>query len=148
MMTMSNFRNPRMPRSHAMPHGFVLVAVLVVFVVSLTLFGVWARRAIGQHRRSRVEQIRLQAVRLAESGVRRAMTRQSADPLYRAEQWTLAAGILDEVSTAEVRIRVEPAGDKSKRRYVATAEFPLGVVTRARITKQIEIPSPERGETP
>ena len=131
-----------------MPRGFVLVTVLVVFAISLTLFGVWARRAVGQHRRSRVEQVRLQAVRLAESGVRRAIARQAADRNYKEEQWSVPAGVLDNVRAAEVRIRVEPTGDNSKLRIAATAAFPLGVVQRAQITRKIEIPNPEPGETP
>jgi type II secretory pathway pseudopilin PulG len=127
--------------------GFVLVAVLVVFVVSLTLFGVWARRAVGQHRRSRIEQVRLQAVRLAESGVRRALARQALDGNYAEEKWAVPTGVLDQTRAAEVRIRVEPPGDNGKLRFTATAEFPLGVVQRAQITRQIEIPSPEPEET-
>jgi Tfp pilus assembly protein PilX len=138
----------RIRRSCTMPRGFVLVAVLVVFAVSLTLFGVWARSAVGQHRRSRVEQVRLQAVRLAESGIRRALVRKSADRNYTEEKWSVPPGVLDKASAAEVRIHVAPGGDNSKLRVAATAEFPLGVVQRAQITRQIEIPNPEPRETP
>jgi Tfp pilus assembly protein PilX len=147
-MIMSHRFKIRTRRSCTMPRGFVLVAVLVVFAISLTLFGVWARGAVGQHRRSRVEQVRLQAVRLAESGVRRAIARKSADGNYKEEKWPVPAGMLDNSRAAEVRIRVEPTGDNSKLRIAATAEFPLGAVQRAQITRQIEIPRPEPEETP
>jgi Tfp pilus assembly protein PilX len=147
-MNLSRRSKLEIGRQIARPSGFVLVAVLVVFVVSLTLFGVWARRAVGQHRRSRVEQVRLQAVRLAESGVRRALARQSVDLNYAQEKWAVPAGVLDKERPAEVRIRVEPAADNGKLRFTATAEFPAGIMQRAQVTRQIEITSPEREEMP
>jgi Tfp pilus assembly protein PilX len=147
-MNMSHRTKFAIGRRITRPCGFVLVAVLVVFVISLTLFGVWARWAVGQHRRSRVEQVRLQAVRLAESGVRRALARQAIDDNYAEEKWAVPAGVLDKARAAEVRIRVEPTVDNARLRFTATAEFPLGVVQRAQITRQIEIPRPEPGETP
>ena len=87
-------------------------------------------------------------MRLAESGVRRAIVRQSADLAYTEETWSVPAGVLDNVRAAEVRIRVVPTDDSSKLRIAATAEFPLLVVQRAQVTRQIEIPNPEQGETP
>src|SRR5687768_5893813 len=107
-MIMSHSFKIRIRQNYTTPRGFVLVAVLVVFAISLTLFGVWARRAVGQHRRSRVEQVRLQAIRLAESGVRRAIVRQSADRNYKGEKWSVPPGVLDKARGAEVRIRVAP----------------------------------------
>jgi type II secretory pathway component PulK len=125
------------------PRGVVLVAVLVVFVISLSLFGVWARRAVAQHRRSRVEQVRLQAVRLAESGVRRAIARQSVDNNYKEEKWNVPAGVLDEVRAGEVRIRIKTQNVGGDLHIAATAEFPLGAARRAQVTRQIKVFNPE-----
>ncbi len=87
-------------------------------------------------------------MRLAESGVRRAIVRQSANRAYTEETWSVPAGVLDNVRAAEVRTRVVPTGDSSKLRIAATAEFPLGAVQRAQVTRQIELPNPEPGGTP
>jgi Tfp pilus assembly protein PilX len=128
--------------------GFVLVAVLAVLAISLTLFGIWARGAVGQHRRSRIEQTRMQAVRLAEAGIRRALAMRVSDSSYNEETWTVPADVLDGEHAAEVRIRVAPKADNSWLHFSATAEFPLGVVHRAQITRRVEIPNPEPRETP
>jgi Tfp pilus assembly protein PilV len=122
-------------------HGFVLVAVVVVLTISLALFGVWARAAVQQHRRSRNEQMRLQAVRLAEAGVRRAMARRAADPAYNGETWLVDGRELDSVHAAEVRIGLAQSADATALGFEATAEFPAGMAHRAQVTKRMEIPN-------
>jgi len=126
--------------------GFVLVAVVVVFTIGLALFGVWAQAAVAQHRQLRNEQLRLQAVRLAEAGVGRALARRVADPQYVEETWSVPANVLDGNRAAEVRIRIEPAPDASAWRVEATAEFPAGALRRAKITKQVYIPKSTFGD--
>jgi Tfp pilus assembly protein PilX len=121
--------------------GFVLVAVVVVLTISLALFGVWARAAVQQHRRSRNEALRLQAIRLAEAGLRRAMVRRAAESAYNGETWRVDGSELASVHAGEVRIRVEPSTDIAGLRFEATAEFPVGVAQRAQITKRMEIPN-------
>jgi Tfp pilus assembly protein PilX len=128
--------------------GFVLIAVLAVLAISLTLFGVWARGAVAQHRRSRFENVRLQAVRLAEAGIRRATAMHRADVAYKEEKWSIPVGVLDTKHAAEVRIQVAPNADNTMLQISATAEFPRGVVQRGQVTRQVEVPNPEPRETP
>ena len=124
--------------------GFVIVAVIVVFAISTALFGVWANSAVRSHRRLGDVQLRMQAVRLAEAGVRRAIARRRADPRYDQEVWSVSAADLGRGRAAEVRIRIAPAAEQWS--VAATAEFPVGAVRRARITKQVEIPNANRGD--
>jgi hypothetical protein len=137
----SNRNSSASPRN-----GAVLIAVVVVFTISLTLFGVWARAAVKQHQSMRNEQLRLQAVRLAEAGVRRALARRAADAQYMQETWQVSATELNASQSGEVRIRVVPHDDAPAVRFEAIAEFPAGSVRRARITKQIEIANQAQGE--
>ena len=118
----------------------MLVAIIVVLSISLTLFGIWARAALRERTRLASQQFQLQAARLAEAGVHRAIERRAADPQYQGETWSVPADQLDKTHTAEVRIRVEPNGSANTTRIEATAEFPAGAVRRAQITKSTELP--------
>jgi type II secretory pathway component PulK len=126
----------------------VLIAVVVVLTVSLALFGVWARAAVEQHRRMRHEQLRLQAVRLAEAGVRRGMAQRAADSAYTKELWRVPAGDLNTSRAGEVAIRVTHSDDPPATRFEATAEFPAGAVHHAQITRRIEMPNSVTGGEP
>jgi len=125
--------------------GVVLVVVLVTISISLTLFGLWARTIVQEHRRQANQQFRLQAARLAEAGVRRAMQRRAADPQFEEDTWMAPAEHLGGTHAAKVRIRATPNDDTTALRYEATAEFPTGAVRRAQITKRIEIATPLSG---
>jgi hypothetical protein len=125
-----------------------MVAVVVVLTISLTLFAVWGRAAVQQHQRMRAAQWRVQAMRLAEAGVRRGLARRAADPAYNQELWRVAASELDQANSGEVRIRVSTGPDQLTLRCEATAEFQAGAVRRARITKRIEIPRAATGDEP
>jgi len=136
--------NPSRPKRH----GFVIVAVIVLFAISTALFGVWANAAIRTHRQLANLQLRMQAVRLAEAGVRRALARRQADPRYDEEVWSVSAAELGHRQAAEVRIRIGPDADAAKLSVAATAEFPVGTTRQAKVTKHIEIPNPDsRDET-
>src|SRR5688572_11422750 len=67
--------------------GFVVISVMVVIVISLALFGVWARAAVRENRRAGDHQLRLQATRLAESGLRRGLAQRNASSDYTGETW-------------------------------------------------------------
>jgi Tfp pilus assembly protein PilX len=121
--------------------GIVLVAVLVLFSVSLTLFGLWSQAVIREHNRLATQQFRLQAVRLAEAGVERAVSLRAADAKYADEVWSVPAAELDAAHAGQVRIRVTPSSNARGIRYQATAEFPVGALHRAQITKSVEIPN-------
>lgn len=129
--------NCRAPRKR----GIVLVAVLVLFSVSLTLFGLWSRAVIREHNRIATQQFRLQAVQLAEAGLERAVLLRAADAKYAEEVWSVPAAELDATHAGQVRIRVTPTSNARGVRYEATAEFPVGALHRVQITKSVEIPN-------
>src|SRR5947207_1112788 len=79
-------------RSRAMrKRGIVLIAVLVLFAVSLALFGLWSQSVIREHSRMATQQFRLQGIRLAEAGLQRAVSLRSTDAKYANEVWSLPA---------------------------------------------------------
>ena len=84
----------------------MLVAIIVVLSISLTLFGIWARAVLRERTRLASQQFQLQAARLAEAGVHRAMMCHAADPQYQGETWSVPADQLDKTHAAEVRIRI------------------------------------------
>jgi type II secretory pathway component PulK len=120
--------------------GVVLIVVVVVFTISLSLFGLWAKAAIKQHQRSRQQQLRLQAVRLVEAGVNRAIARRAASDEFREETWVVPADELDRLHTAEVRIRITHKDNGSALSVEATADFPAGVTRKVRITRRVDLP--------
>jgi hypothetical protein len=122
--------------------GIALIAVVALFAISLTLFGVWAQAAVRHQQRIRNQQYRAQAVRLAEAGVRRAVARRLADRQYETEVWRVPSEMLDRSHAAEVRIRVAAGGASGAVLYEATAEYPAGAVRRAQITRRIETINP------
>jgi type II secretory pathway pseudopilin PulG len=126
--------------------GIVLVAVVALIAISLTLFGVWAQSAVQQQKRFHLRQYRMQAVRLAEAGVRRAVARRLADVQFESETWRIPDEMLDNSNAAEVRIRVAAAGVSGALIYEATAEFPAGEVRRAQVTRRIETANPTTGD--
>jgi hypothetical protein len=120
----------------------VLILVIVTTSICLALFGLWAQNLIKEHRRFVNQQYRVQATRLAEAGVRRAMVRRSADPQFKEETWSVPAASLGGARSASVQLRAVPSGDAASIRYEATARFPADAVRRAQITKHIEVPVP------
>jgi Tfp pilus assembly protein PilX len=144
------FLNPssqsRSDQTLASRRGIVLIAVVALFAISLTLFGVWAQAAVAHQKRLRSQHYRSQAVRLAEAGVRRAVARRLADPQYEAEAWRIPAAMLDTSNAAEVRIRVTAGEAAVTLLYEATAEFPAGAMRRAQITRRIEAIKPATGD--
>ena len=122
----------------------MLIAVIVVLALSMALFGLWAQAAIQDHRWLEGEALRMQALRLAESGVARAMARHANDSSYGNETWSVPAAEFKSRHAAEVRIRITPAS--AALQFAATADYPAAAVRRARVTKQIEIPKPIPGD--
>src|SRR5688572_21202298 len=99
-------RNVHCANAAASRRGMVLVAVVVVFAIALALFGVWTKSALREQQRIRNQQFRLQAVRLAEAGVRRAVARRAGQSQYEGETWHVSAEMLDKSHDANVQIRV------------------------------------------
>jgi type II secretory pathway component PulK len=124
----------------------VLVMLVVVMCVALALFGVWARRAVRAQRRMESRQYRMQAQRLAEAGVRRALARLAADPNFTNETWSVPADQLDQRHAAAVRIEIASSPFENKLHCQATAEFPEGTARRATVAEAVEIPIPATRE--
>ena len=130
-------------RGRAIRHrGVVLVAVIVLFSVSLMLFGLWSRAVIRERHSLATQQFRIQAVRLAEAGLQRAISLRAADSQYAEEVWSVPASELDNNHVGQVRIRVAPTTNADSLRYDSTAEFPVGAQRRVQITKSVEISNP------
>lgn len=127
--------------------GLALVIVLVLAVICLALFGVWARSIVMEKRRLANQQYRLQAVRLAEAGVRRGQARRAADPAFVEETWAVPAEDLGGRHGGEVRIRVTPAGAGAER-VEAVAEFPADNLRRAQVTRWLEVVGTPLGNEP
>src|SRR6188472_1140134 len=111
MYTNFNKRAPRQrsvrSRGHAMQkRGVILIAVLVLFSLCLTLFGLWSRAVIRERSNLASQQFRLQAGRLAEAGLQRAIAIRATDSNYVDEVWSVPASDLDKAHAAQVRIRV------------------------------------------
>jgi hypothetical protein len=111
--------------------AFAVIAVIVMFVIAVTLIGVWTQAAVRQRLQIESRQIRLQAAELAESGVRRAAARRAGEPEYAGETWSLPAGTIGNGQVASVRIKLTPTAD-GRVVIEAVAEYPAGAVRRAR----------------
>lgn len=136
--------SPGTIRWRRQPQGVALVTVIVAMAIALALFAIWGRTVVQQHHRAAARQHRLQAARLAEAGIRRAMALRAANPQYNEETWTIPREALGGAHSAEVRIRVAPA-EANSTRYQVTAEYPAGTPRRVRASRHIEITATPTG---
>jgi hypothetical protein len=119
--------------------GFILVVVLTILTISLALFGVWTKAAIYENRRIGNYELRAQAVRLAEAGLRRAALRRQADSVYQSETWSIPAADLDGRNAGQVQIRIQPDPKEAALRIEAIATFPIEGERRAQVTRSIQL---------
>jgi hypothetical protein len=96
---------------------------------------------VREHRRIASQQDQVQATRLAEAGLRRAIALHAADAKYSGETWAVPKSELDKSHSGQVLIQVGPSDDGQLIRYKAMAEFPTGEMRHAQITKSISLPS-------
>jgi hypothetical protein len=122
-------------RSNPPRSAFVIVAVIVLFVISLTLFGIWAQSTVREHHRLRNRQGQLQATRLADAGLRRAAVQLRTDPQYTGEIWAISSDTLGGSGAADVRISILPADGRSPGRIEAAATYPAGASRRVQVTR-------------
>jgi hypothetical protein len=94
---------------------------------------------VQEHRRFAERQYRVQATRLAEAGLQRALARRTADAAFNSETWNVPAESFGGSQAGVVQIRVVTESAAGKQRYEATAQFPAGAVRRAQITKRFEV---------
>jgi Tfp pilus assembly protein PilV len=136
-------------------HGVVLLIVLVCLAVAMALVVGWAKIAVLQSRQARGAEDRLQAVWLAESAIERAMARLQIDPDYQGETWQVDADAFGGGPSAGPSaggvaiITVEPvASNDGARQVTVQADYPLTGHRANRISKQVVVDLPNRGDTP
>ena len=126
----------------------ILIVLICVMTVAVTLFGLWARQAVIEHRSIEMQAYRLQAVRLAEAGMQRMLATRKSNAAARTESWSVPADQLDGRHAALVRLESRPAADGKSTKYVATAEYPAESVRREVVTRSISVPAPMSTDVP
>jgi type II secretory pathway component PulK len=115
---------------------FAMLALLIVSMLGASL----VRTVAVSHQQLLREQLRMQAVWLAESGCDRAVSQLRRSSAYMGEVWSVPAEQLSADRTAVVRIRVEADPKSEIRRIVAvTAEYPAASSQAVRISRQISV---------
>ena len=115
----------------------ILIAMVALFVGSAVALSV-VQMAVHQRRQLQLEQQRLQASWLAESGIDRAIAAIAVNPQYTGDTWNIAA---DELGgrPATVEIRVESGESPAVQ---AVARYPSDSARRAQVTKRIQLRAP------
>jgi Tfp pilus assembly protein PilX len=122
-------RRHLMRRRSGLVSVVVLITLFVIGLIGMALLKVaFARRAeLG------MEERRVQAIWLAESGVDRAIARLNASAEFAGETWEVSAEDLGGRGAATVAIQVEKVPDRPARRKVRVqADFPIGSSLRSR----------------
>jgi hypothetical protein len=125
-----------------------MIIVIVLFAITMGLFGLWAKSAVIEKQRMTSRGYRVQAERLAEAGLARAVARRAADPQYQGEIWSITAAELGGRNGGEVRIRFEPTDNAATQRVEAVAEFPAGAVRQIKFTKHRVLLNAPAGNEP
>jgi type II secretory pathway component PulK len=117
-----------------------MMIVLVCLAVLLAVAA--ATLAVGRARRrqARLDERRLQAEWLAESGLDRAAARLDRSPDYGGETWDVPAVDLDGLHAGRVVIEV----DRADRRVRIRADFPADGPESARNVIETRIPTSKR----
>ncbi len=137
---MSNQKQTTGPRSQR--QGVAIILVIAFYAVAITLFGVWIRAALLQQQQARLGHEKMQAIWLADAGIRRAAARLATDADYAGERWQIEAEQLGGNHAAAVEIRIEaiePPSEPPRVRIVAIAELPAGTSRHVLHTKSTEI---------
>ena len=117
--------------------GLIAVVMVVALVVIALIGGALLRVAAARRAQVRMEERRLQADWLAESGLERASARLAGDAGYLGETWQVPPAELGGPWGATVSIAVEAVPDRPDRRLVRVrAEYPREAQRRARRTVQ------------
>jgi len=145
--------------------GLTVVAVLVCLIIVTLVTSAVLKVGLAQRELARVQERRLQAEWLAQSGIERALARLDGDRNYAGETWPIAASELglnerapasargdrEGSAAAVVLIAVERVpGDLSRRRVRAQADYPRDPPRRSRHTTEImiELELSQRGAAP
>ena len=128
------------PQTTSRGGAIIVFAMLALLVVSM--LGASLLRTVGMSQRQlQREQLRTQAVWLADSGCDRAIARLRREPTYVGESWAVAAEQLAADRTAIVTITVTADPQSDDRAIVSSvAEYPHNSPQAIRITRQMTIP--------
>jgi Tfp pilus assembly protein PilV len=114
-----------------------VVVLIALFVIGLICVGL-LKVAFARRAEAAMEERRLQAGWLAESGVDRAVARLQASADYSGETWEVPAADLGGRGSATVAIQVEKVPDRVDRKKVRVqADYPTGSSLRARQSCEI-----------
>jgi Tfp pilus assembly protein PilX len=117
--------------------GLVSVAVLIGLIIIGLICAGLLKVALARRAEVAIEERRLQAGWLAESGLERASSRLAASGDYSGETWEIPAEELGGRGSARVVIAIERIPDHADRRKVRVqAEYPSGSSLRSRQTKE------------
>jgi len=133
--------NQRSIRKKARRRGLASVSVLVVlFVVGLICAGM-IKLAFSRRTELSMDERRVQAAWLAESGVDRAVARLQASSEYSGETWNITSDELGGRGGASLLIQIEKVPDQSDRRKVRVqADYPVESSHRARESRELIVP--------
>ena len=113
--------------------GLVSVVILVALIVLGLVCAGLLKAALTRRSEVGMEERRLQAAMLAESGLARASSRLAGPEPYDGETWEIPAEELGGRGTGSVLIRIEPVADRPDRRKVTVrADYPSDSSRRAR----------------
>lgn len=116
--------------------GVVLIMALITLGFLAVVFAILLKASVSQRRQARLEERRLQASWLAESGLERAWAKLAETSDYRGETWQVPAESLRSRDAASVRITVEPLEREPGRvRVTSRADYPREGTSRARQTR-------------
>ena len=134
-------RSGRWRRCRARPRcAAVLLAVLVCLVVMGTVMLAILRSAASEQRQLRGRQQQMQAERLAEAALERALAQVRAAAEYSGETWRVPAEEMGGRFAGVASIRVEPIAERRhERRVVVSADYPDDNVYRTRTTREAVI---------
>ena len=120
--------------------GAVLVAVMVCLTVITILCGTLLKLSLAEQKQVRLDECRLQAEWLAESGLERAAARLATAGDYAGETWELRAAELGVSGAATVRISVDRKGDTPRPRSVTVhVEYNREGQQTVRHTKSVHV---------
>lgn len=122
----------RSPTRSTSRQGTVLVIVVVLLLVTASIAGAVMRAALLDARQFTIDRNALQADRIAEAGLDRALMRLDADPDYDGETWTVS---LPDGDTATVVLRF--TGDGPQRMFEAVATYPADSERPVRSTRRM-----------
>ena len=120
--------------------GLVLIVVMGCLAVVTLICGVLLKLTLSEQRQSRVQERRLQAEWLAESGVERAVAKLSDSTGYTGEIWEPAAWESAPGDSCTCTIEVERLDGRPDLRLVRVrADYLQDGVRQARHSKEVNV---------